>query len=245
MKSSHHAFHLRYGWTAWPADGGAFPDAPDMPVAAWKADGLRLLEQKTSREEIQLIVSAGPDIAPTDIARLLKGRLQHAFRSAGTPAVFSRKICLRAIGENTRTDVETYVRDQLIHAELADPRYRAALQAHAFVQKNVNLAEPSETNSGRYWYNLHVVLVTENRYQMSSETAGIIANACRVPGVAKCSVMPDHVHLAVKASPEQSPRAVAEFFQVTTAKAVRMLGLWKDTFYVGTFGEYGMRAVRG
>jgi hypothetical protein len=27
-------------------------------------------------------------------------------------------------------------------------------------------------------------------------------------------------------------------------KAVRVLGLWKETFYVGTFGEYGLKYVR-
>ncbi len=245
MKSSHHAFHLRYGWTAWPKVGTTFPTLPPLPLEAWKSDGLHVLEHRGSRDEIQLTVSAGPDLAPSAIARLLKGRLQHTFRTAGVPCEFSRKVCLRAIGDNTRTVVETYIRDQLVHAELADPRYRAALQTHAFAQDAVDLAMPSETNSGRYWYNLHVVLVTENRYRISSETAGVIAKACRVPSVAKCSVMPDHLHLAVKALPDQSPREVAMFFQTTTANAVKVLGLWKDTFYVGTFGEYGMRAVRG
>lgn len=71
-----------------------------------------------------------------------------------------------------------------------------------------------------------------------------ITAACRVPSVAECSIMPDHLHLAVKASPEQSPREVAEFFQLATARAVQVLGLWKDTFYVGTFGEYGLKYVR-
>jgi REP element-mobilizing transposase RayT len=245
MISSHHAFHLRYGWTAWPKVGTAFPTLPPLPVEEWKTDGLHLLEQNVSRDEIQLTVSAGPDLAPTAITRLLKGRVQHAFRTSGTPIEFSRKVCLRAIGENTRTVVEAYIRDQLVHADLADPRYRASLQSQAFTQDAVDLAAPSETNSGRYWYNLHVVLVTEERYRISGETAGMIANACRVSSVAKCSVMPDHLHLAVKASPEQSPGEVAEFFQITTAKAVRVLRLWKDTFYVGTFGEYGMKAVRG
>ena len=103
---------------------------------------------------------------------------------------------------------------------------------------------PSETNSGRYWYNLHVVLVTENRFRMSSEMAGRVAAACRLPSVAKCSVMPDHLHLAVKADPTKSPEQVAHEIQEATARAAGMLGFWKDTFYVGTFGEYGMGAVR-
>ena len=246
MKSSPHAFALRYGWTAWPTAGTSFPAAPPpLPTEAWRRDGIPLLEQNWTPSEIQLTVSAGPDLAPVDIARLLKGRLQHALRAAGTPCDFSRKIALRALGENTREIVERYIREQLDHADLADPRYREGLRALGFTQEATDLSAPTETNSGRYWYNLHVVLVTDQRYRISRETAGKITGACRVPSVAECSIMPDHLHLAVKASPEQSPRAVAEFFQLATAKAVRVLGLWKETFYVGTFGEYGLKHVRG
>ncbi len=56
--------------------------------------------------------------------------------------------------------------------------------------------------------------------------------------------MPDHLHLAVKADPAKSPEQVGLEFQEITARAVGVLGFWKDTFYVGTFGEYGMNAVR-
>jgi REP element-mobilizing transposase RayT len=245
MKSSPHAFALRYGWTAWPTVGTVFPATPPpLPTEAWRRDGIPFLEQNWTPDEIQLTVSAGPDLAPVDIARLLKGRLQHALRVAGTPCDFSRKIALRALGENTREIVENYIREQLDHADLADPRYLEALRSHAFTHDAADLAKPSETNSGRYWHNLHVVLVTANRYRIGSETAGRIAAACRVPSVAECSIMPDHLHLAVKASPDQSPRAVAEFFQIATAQAVRVLGLWTETFYVGTFGEYGLKYVR-
>jgi REP element-mobilizing transposase RayT len=245
MKSSPHAFALRYGWTAWPTAGNSFPaNPPPLPTAAWQRDGIPLLEQKWTADEIQLTVSAEPDIAPVDIARLLKGRLQHALRVAGIPCDFSRKVALRALGENTREIVQGYIRAQLDQAELADPRYREALRAHAFTNCAMNLAEPAETNSGRYWFNLHVVLVTAHRYRMGSETASRLAGACRVPSVAECSIMPDHLHLAVKARPEQSPCAVAEYFQLTTAQALRVLGLWKETFYVGTFGEYGLDHVR-
>lgn len=83
--------------------------------------------------------------------------------------------------------------------ELADSRYRDALKRRAFTNREVALEMPSETNSGRYWYHLHVVLVAEARYRMSSEMAEKISAACRIPSVAKCSVMPDHLHLAVKA----------------------------------------------
>ena len=215
-----------------------------MPVEAWSRDGIHLLEHQVAPEAIQLVVSTGPLQAPVDVARLLKGRLQYAMRTAGLTADFSRKVSLRGIGDNTREIVEQYIRDQLLHTELADPRYRDALQRHAFSQPEVDLETPTETNSGRSWYNLHLVLVTENRFRMGSDMAGRIAHACRLPSVAKCSVMPDHLHLAVKADPMRAPDAVAREIQEATARAAGMLGLWKNTYYVGTFGEYGMGAVR-
>lgn len=244
VKSSDHAFHLRYGWTAWPSTGTSFPTKIAWPVEAWETDGLHLLEYQGGADVIQLVVSAAPRHAPVTIAQRLKGRLQHALRAEDTPCVFSRKVALRAIGDNTRRVVECYIDEQLQRADLADPHYREALLEHAFNNPNVKLAEPSETNSGRYWYNLHLVLVTDHRYRMSSETAGRIASACRLSSVARGTVMPDHLHLAIKANPKESPECVARAFQEITARAVGMLGFWKDTYYVGTFGEYGMKAVR-
>ena len=164
---------------------------------------------------------------------------------------FSRKIAVRTLGENTRATVEAYIRDQLQHCELADPRYREILQRQAFTDPAVRLEDPVETLSGRYWYNLHLVLVTDGRWRMGeNEAARVRSGACAVAaargyGVAKISIMPDHAHLAVRGRPEDPPRKIAETIQEETARQSGMLGLWKPTYYVGTFGEYGMAAVRG
>jgi REP element-mobilizing transposase RayT len=255
MNISLSAFLLRYGWMAWPSDA-AFPAEPNAPFWAdlattWQSDGLKLLERRWQPDLVQLLFSSTPDVAPTDLARLAKGRLQHALRQAGQPTEFSRKVAVRAIGENTRATVEAYIRDQLQHCDLADPCYRELLQRQAFTDPAVRLDEPAETHSGRYWYNLHLVLVTDARWRMGEAEAGRVrTGACAVAaahgyGLAKLSVMPDHAHLAVRGRPEDSPRIIAETFQVETARQVGMLGFWKATFYVGTFGEYGMGVVRG
>ena len=254
MRFSPHAFLLRYGWMAWPS-AAAFPAEPAAPVwnelaAIWQRDGLHLLEHRWQPDFIQLLFSATSDVAPIELARVAKGRLQHALRQAGQPTEFSRKIAVRAIGENSRATVETYIRDQLQHCDLADPRYRELLQRQAFTDTTVRLEEPIETNSGRYWYNLHLVLVTDARWRMGeAEASRVRAGAAAVAAaqgyrLAKLSVMPDHAHLAVRGQPEDAPRKIAEGFQQETARHVGMLGFWKATYYVGTFGEYGMAAVR-
>ena len=208
MLSSPHAFLLRYGWMAWlssttlPAEPGA---AFWSELAAnWQGDGLHLLERRWQADGLQLLFSATPDVAPIDLARVAKGRLQHALRKAGQAVEFSRKIAVRALGENTRATVEAYIRDQLQHCELADPRYRDLLQRQAFTDPAVRLEEPVETLSGRYWYNLHLVLVTDGRWRMGENEAARVRAGARAAaaacgyGVAKISIMPDHAHLAVR-----------------------------------------------
>ena len=255
MDFSPHAFLLRYGWMAWPS-ATTFPAEPAAPfwdalTTAWQSDGLNLLERHWQPDLIQLLFSTTPDVAPTDLARVAEGRLLYTLRKSGQTLEFSRKVAVRAIGENTRATVEAYIRDQLQHCDLADPRYRELLQRHAFADPALHLDEPAETHSGRYWYNLHLVLVTDARWRMGESEAGRVrAGACAVAaahgyGLAKLSVMPDHAHLAVRGRPEDSPRKIAETFQNETARQVGMLGFWKATFYVGTFGEYGMGAGRG
>jgi REP element-mobilizing transposase RayT len=239
---------------AWPS-ATAFPAEPaasfwDELVPAWQRDGLHLLECRWQLDRLQLLFSSTPDVAPTDLARVAKGRLQYALRQAGQPVEFSRKVTVRAIGENTRATVETYIRDQLQRCDLADPRYRELLQRQAFTDPAVRLDEPAETHSGRYWYNLHLVLVTDSRWRMGeAEASRVRAGACAAAtqheyGLAKLSIMPDHVHLAVRGCPEDSPRKIAETFQHETARQVGMLGFWRAMYYTGTFGEYGMGAVR-
>ncbi len=245
MKSSPHAFHLRYSWTAWPSAGTSLPTDIRLPVAEWKRDGLNILEQRIQPTSYQLVVSANPHSAPIEITRVLKGRLQHSIRSAKLVANFSRKVSLRSVGDNTRATVEAYIRNQLAHADLADERYRDALKQHTFSQPDIDLAQPFETNSGRYWYNLHIVLVTDSRSRMSDQIARRVSDACKLPFVAKCAVMPDHLHVAAKADPAKNPESLARELQAKTAAAAGMAGFWKDTFYVGTFSEYSMKAVRG
>ena len=118
-------FHnLAYGWSGWPS-AGLLPKQPDeerLQVFAekWQQDGLSLFTYKWNPEEIQVTVKATPEFAPTDVSRLIKGRLDHALRQAGTPVKFSRKVTLRSLGNNTSRTVVNYVNSQLEQVDLAD-----------------------------------------------------------------------------------------------------------------------------
>lgn len=177
--------------------------------------------------------------------------MQHALREAGWPGRFSRKLALRAVGHNTRAIVERYIRNQAGSGDFADPRFAARLASFHKSDPAVDLAAPSATSSGRYWYNLHLVLVTANRHRLGGDktlatlSGGALAIARKKGcGISELSVMPDHLHLALRGDVNLSPHDIALAFQNNLAHLLGRFRVWEEGYYVGTFGEYDMRAVR-
>jgi REP element-mobilizing transposase RayT len=220
-------------------------------AAEWERDGLRVLESALTARQIQLTLSAVPQVAPALLAARVKGRIQHHCRLKGTPIEFSRKLAVRSLGDPTRTAVEKYVRDQARHEPLADERMRELLTSFTVSNADVDLSAPIESNSGRYWYNLHLVLVAQERYRMGEGiTIATIRDTalrvCRKKGYAASTlaVLPDHLHLALRGVVTQSPEDIASAFLNNLAYALDQRPWWQFGYYAGTFGEYGMAAVR-
>jgi len=248
------AYQLRYSWTGWPSAENFPSTEPELlqdirPL--WERDGLRLLEHCWSTDQIQLLFSAKPAVSPTFLAGRAKGRLDHALRAAGSPIDFSRKIAVRSVGDNTRTDVESYVERQVGKERFIDPQYEQLMREFTVVRREVDLSLPAASARGRYWYNLHVVLVVEDRYRLSDrEYLATIRDICfkiaekKSYTISRLSAMPNHLHLALRGAPEQSPNDIVYAFQNNLAYALGQKPLWKNSFYVGTFGEYRMDGVR-
>ena len=133
---------------------------------------------------------------------------------------------------------------------LAHPRFRETMRIFTVVADDVRLAEPSESNSGRYWYDLHLVLVAANRFRITApEQLGRMRDAALAVAVegghriAALSVMPDHVHMALRGNIERSPEEIALAFQNRLSRAAGCR-VWQDGFYVGTFSEYDLDVIR-
>lgn len=245
--------HLAYSWAGWPS-AGVFPPEPAADFfaalrAAWRTDGLDLLTCVWTPAEIQLAFRVEPDISPALFSARVKGRLQHALRQAGTPVSFSRKVAMRSLGDNRSEVVEAYLRAQTARAELVDDRYRATLKAAAFEDAAVDLSRPLDTNHGRYWFNLHLVAVTEGRFRIGQEDflakvrAGVFAWAAETKSALKAfAPMPDHVHVAARVDPERTPRELgaALWRCLNHAAGCRLMS---DRVYAGTFSEYGLGAI--
>ncbi len=171
-------------------------------------------------------------------------------RTRGQPVVFARNFSVRSLGDTTREVVENYVRDQVGRANLIDPGYREKLLRCTWQDPAVDLSKPWESNSGHYWYNLHVVLVSCERYRMDADkTAATLRDTCRAVGVkhgyaiSTLAVMPDHLHIALRGNPAHSPEEIVLRFQNNTAWKLGQIRFWDHNYYAGTFGEYTMHAV--
>jgi REP element-mobilizing transposase RayT len=202
-------------------------------------------------QRCQFTVSTRPDISPVFVAGRVKGRLQYAFRQAGQAVRFQRKLTVRAIGKNRREEVEAYIRRQVAKEALADPKFEGHLAQFTVHDPEVDLSRPATTASGRYWYNLHLVLVVDGRARAEDAARlGLVQHRCfAIAGkkgyrISTLSVMPDHLHVALQGNVEHSPEEIALAFQNNLPYALGNFAVWKNTYYVGTFGEYDMRAVR-
>jgi len=250
------AYELRYSWTGWPTRGGLPPEGVGVLErlnAAWEDNGLRRLEQRWAEDRVQITFSTKTHVSPVFLASRAKGRLQHELRKSGlTFAGFSRKVAVRTLGHNRREHVEAYIASQVDRERFCDPSFEALIREFTVVCPDVDLSQPTETAHGRYWYNVHIVLVTAERHRVVDrrrltvlrDTSLAIAEK-KGYGISRLSVMPDHLHTALRGNLEHSPLDIALAFQNNLAYALGQLRIWADTFYTGTFGEYDMGAVRG
>lgn len=295
---------LAYSWTGWPQSEPLPPEpGADFLAAldeAWSRDGLHRISHRWQPDIVQFTLEAGPDISPQTIAARAKGRLDHGLRAHGWRAGLARKVALRSLGENTLETVLHYIATQLDRADLADPRYVQSLAGAAWTDGDVDLSEPLASGHGRYWYNLHLVAVTDERWRVGREdflakipaavrawsaelgasgasavgrdkpvravrAANGLAPPVRIttqsplsraadglvpskrkrprPGVHSLAVMPDHVHVSMRAPTDVSPREVADGLRRPLNLAAGC-ALFSPRMYAGTFSDYALSLIR-
>lgn len=248
------AYHLRYTWTGWPSSGRLpefSQDLLDGFASALQADCIRPLENSWSPDQVQFTCSVMPQVAPTLFAARMKGRLQHLLRQRGQPASFSRKVAVRTIGDNRTEQVEAYIRQHAAKEQVADPVFREFLDTLTFVDESVDLSQPTETRSGRYWYNLHLVVVAQERYRTRDKARLLRARDQSLKiaerkghRVSVVSVVPEHLHISMRGNIEHCPEEIALAFMNNLAYTLGQNAIWQFGYYVGTFGEYDIYAVR-
>jgi REP element-mobilizing transposase RayT len=213
-------------------------------------DGVRVLKHRfISNTASQFFVSTKPPVAPPQIVRSVKGRLQHILRPQ-IPKAFQRNYCLRSIGSAKRSVVEDYVAKQLGRHPMADPKVQQRLAKYQKVYPEVDLSKPCFTAHGEYFYNLHLVLVNAQRWMEIRED--VLDRICQmIEGaaaqkahrLARLAIVPDHIHLLMGCPWKQSPEEIALGYLNNCAYACGMKPVYKYGYYTGTIGEYDQGAV--
>ena len=248
------AYQLRYVWSGWPSDETFSYTSLDLlnnVSPLWEKDGIRLLEAQWSPSLCQVLFSTLPNVSPIFLAQRAKGRLDKALRDSGHSLSWSRKVAVRSIGKNNLQIVQQYIRQQVASANFVDPRFGQQMRRYTFQDPQVVHAEPTLVTRGRYWYDLHLVLVNADGFVNTHEStlemilAGVKGvGAEQSIAISNVSIMPDHLHLALRPAPDLSPKEVASLFLNGLVPYSRGNCMWRETYYAGTFGIYSMQGVR-
>jgi REP element-mobilizing transposase RayT len=217
----------------------------------WEADGLRLLEAKVQPDVLLVLFSGTPMVSAKFLATRAKGRLDHALRQMGCPVVFSRKVAVRTVGDANRQTIDSYLAAQAVRGDFVEPAFAAKLNSVALHDPKVDLSQPQELAHSRYWNSLQLVLVTESRQSLRhlevlAQLVEFSRRVARAKGyrLSRAAPMLDHLHLTLSIPPDVSPLEAVFAYQNNLAYLLNLGRIWKETFYVGTFGEYGMGAIR-
>jgi len=246
------AYQLRWSLAVFPhAELPSTDSWLDALKSGTETDGVRVLEcHRRAADVWQFLLSTLPAVAPPQIIKSVKGRLQNLVQQTH-PKAFRRNFSLTSLGDANRTAVEQYVSNQLGHHRMADSRIAARLERYQVEFLDVDLSRPIVSSHGRYVYNLHLVLVHAERWRQASEaflgaTRDTVIKAARQKGhrLSRLAVLADHLHLSFGAPYERSPEEIALSYLNNLAYAHGMQAVYQFGYYVGTFGEYDMDAVR-
>jgi REP element-mobilizing transposase RayT len=212
---------------------------------AVEPDGIRILKHRFIEPVVsQFMLSTRPELSPQRLVQLLKGRLQHLVRRE-QPKAFRRNYGLRSIGSATREAVEQYVRSQVDHHPMADPRVQTMLRSIQIDNPQVDLSARRQTAHAVFWYNLHVCFALggrcpEIRRDALERMRETILKAAAKKGhlLSRAGIVPDHIHLTLGCDVSASPADVALSYMNNLAYACGQKRLFAFGFYVGTIGEY-------
>lgn len=218
---------------------------------ALELDGIRLLKHRFSEPHISLfLISTKPDVLPTNIPRRVKGRLQHLLRDR-VQKPFQRNYDLRSIGSTTREKLEGYLASQLEHHPQEDRTTHWMLSDMQMVRPDVDLSQSRFTAHGRFWSNLHLVMVNERRWRETSQQniAHIRAMLIRAAEkkhhlLSRLAILPDHMHLLLGIGMDESPLSVGLSYMNNVVFVYGMQSVLKPSCFIGTFGEYDLGAIQ-
>ncbi len=214
-------------------------------------DGVRILNHRfATPDSSQFLVSTKPTVRPVDLVRSVKGRLQYIIRERW-PKALQRNYDLHGIGSTQLEKVEAYIASQLEHHSVESSVLNAQLLDFQVVRPDVDLSQFRFTAHARHRCNLHLSFVNdwrwrESRTRVLERVRAMILRASDTKGhlLSRVGLLPDHVHLVLGFSPEESPLEVALSYMNNIALVYDMQPVLMRSCYLGTVGEYDLGAMR-
>ena len=158
---------------------------------------------------------------------------------------------MRSVDENTSADVENYIQKQISNERFIDRKFADSIGPFTQTFPDVDTSRPIHATRGRYWYNLHIVLVHAERFRFNriEQFRRSFDGAREITtkngySLSAISVMPDHLHLSVVGLEQESPETIVLEFQNSLSTAHGQGAMWCANYFVGTMGEYNMNAIR-
>lgn len=214
------------------------------------SDGIRLNSYRVMSNTVsQIAVQAHLKLAPKDVVRLIKGRIQYAIRKTD-PKAFQRNFAIRSYGGQIRLAVEGYISKQLQHHGLYQNDAFDFLDGIQIRNSSVDLRKPTYSNHAVYWYNLHLVIantirtmdVDRGALNEISEAITRLSSEIEWP-VSRAGILPEHLHLAFRPNYEVSPENAALFWLNNLEGIHAKLGSFRHAASITTFGEYDSRVI--
>ena len=213
-------------------------------------DHIRLLKHHFEPPNVsKFLISTQSQVAPQTVAQRVKGRLQHLIRDH-SPNAFRRNYSIRGLGSTRRQKLEQYLSSQLTHHPPADPRVLERLQNHQYHNPQIDLSKPRKSTHAVYWYNLHIVISTAERWmeirdEVLNRTRRMILRCSNAKGhlLSHAAILPDHLHLLLGCRLDESPQDVALAYLNNLAFAHEMKPVFQFGFFAGTTSEYDLGAI--
>ena len=216
----------------------------------WESDGIHVLDISQSSPQItQFFLSSRPTLIPSDIIRLIKGRLQHALRES-SPIRLRRNYQLNSVGSATSVVLDRYIQHQTTKHPMAQARVQSMFEQLQFHDESVDLVLPRINSHGKFVYALQIVLETAEGWRdvrrvVLEKYVQVIQTSCEKHHLrlSRVGILANHIHLLLGAEVTMAPQPIALSLLNNLAYSQQMKPIFKFGFYVGTFGPYDRGAI--
>ncbi len=246
------AYQLRWGVTVFWRQSPPEAAGIESLAAALEDDGIRILSSRSIEQNgMQFALSTLPGVRPVTIIHRLKGRLQYIVRDH-TPRALRPHYSIRSFGTQDRNVIEAYVARQPQKHSMASTMSQQIFEDLLFCDPAIDLSISQKTSHGDYWYNLHLVLVHEDRWRsvdrkQLTKTHRVVRQCAMKKQwrLSRFAILSDHMHMTIGCSMHESPAEVTLSLMNNVAWAYGMKPMLSFSAFVGTFGEYDQRSVAG